>query len=115
MGRVEREALVNTEPVEERQAGALQVDDRLAFAYGSAVGRWGFELSPVRVEAGGRVTSSAGWVWGQVVGISEGLWRSFPVAIDRRTVWVRCAFDDQSSIVTGIPYEVRVVTRRSAS
>lgn len=110
MGRAEREAPANLNLIEGRQAAELRVGDRLAFAYDTGAG-----MSPVRVGAGKPVPSSPGWVWGRVAGVSEALWHSYPMATDRRTMWVLCTFGDQSSIIRGIPCEVAIVTRRSAS
>ncbi|MEU0521022.1 hypothetical protein [Streptosporangium sp. NPDC006007] len=110
MDRSEGETPANPELAEVRQAAELRVGDRLAFAYDGRIG-----MLLVRAEPGKRVALSTQWVWGQVTGVSEELWRSYPVIADRRMVWVLCGFGDQSSIVKGIPYGVAIVPRPSAS
>lgn len=115
MDRVEMRVRASAEPVEVRQAGELRAGERLAFAYEAVAGRTGIGMAPVQVKDGGPVTPSPMWVWGLVTGVSEALWRSFPVVTEGWTVWVACEFGDQSSIITGIPRDVMIVTRRSTS
>lgn len=114
MGRAEVRVPVSAELVEVRQADELRPDDCLAFAYGPEASTRGIRMSPVRAGQRGPVKPAPGWVWGKVAGVSEQLWRSFPVVTEQPTVWVLCRFGDHSSIITGIPCEVMVVIRRLA-
>ncbi|MEV8638032.1 hypothetical protein AB0395_40910 [Streptosporangium sp. NPDC051023] len=115
MGRADPEALTDARPVEVRHAWELRVGDWLAFEYGSATAPWASEMLPVLAESDEPTAPPLGWTWGLVTEMGDALRRTFPVVADRWTVWVLCEFGDQSSIITGIPHEVMIVTRRSAS
>ncbi|MEV7012186.1 hypothetical protein [Streptosporangium sp. NPDC051022] len=106
---------MDAQPIEVRQARELLPGDWLAFAYGPAMAPWAGEMLPVLAEGDKPVAPSPGWTWGRVTKTGEAWRRTFPVVADRWTVWVLCEFGDQSSIITGIPHEVMIVTWRSAS